>query len=155
MTFKKIMRPGTTPVSESVPFCMLLAVVGGFLDAYTFVGRGGVFCNAQTGNIVLLGVYLSTGRWQLALDHVPPHLRFCSWSVFSRSDKKKSIAASLSGLEADHFAHWNGRSFCHRFYPVICTEYDRNRDGFIGCVDSGFFVSKVSRFAIQHNNVHR
>lgn len=99
------MRPGTTPVSESVPFCMLLAVVGGFLDAYTFVGRGGVFCNAQTGNIVLLGVYLSTGRWQLALDHVPPHLRFCSWSVFSRSDKKKSIAASLSGLEADHFAH--------------------------------------------------
>ena len=35
---------------------MLLAGVGGFLDAYTFVGYHGVFANAQTGNIVLLGV---------------------------------------------------------------------------------------------------
>lgn len=76
MTFKKIMRPDTTPISESVPFCMLLAIVGGFLDAYTFVGRGGVFCNAQTGNIVLLGVYMATGRWQLALNHIPPILAF-------------------------------------------------------------------------------
>lgn len=76
MTFKKIMGTKTTPVSESVPFCMLLAIVGGFLDAYTFVGRGGVFCNAQTGNIVLLGAYVSTGSWQLALNHIPPILAF-------------------------------------------------------------------------------
>ena len=65
MTCKKIMQGQATSVSETVPFCMLLAIVGGFLDAYTFVGRGGVFCNAQTGNIVLLGVYLSLGRWRL------------------------------------------------------------------------------------------
>jgi len=70
------MRPGPTPVSESVPFCMLLAVVGGFLDAYTFVGRGGIFCNAQTGNIVLLGVYAATGQWQSALSRIPPILAF-------------------------------------------------------------------------------
>lgn len=76
MTFKKIMREQDTPVSESVPFCMLLAIVGGFLDAYTFVGRDGVFCNAQTGNIVLLGVYLSTGKWRSALEHIPPVLAF-------------------------------------------------------------------------------
>lgn len=76
MTFTKIMGEQDTPVSESVPFCMLLAIVGGFLDAYTFVGRGGVFCNAQTGNIVLLGVYLSTGRLQSALEHIPPVIAF-------------------------------------------------------------------------------
>lgn len=76
MTFTKIMGEHDTPVSESVPFCMLLAIVGGFLDAYTFVGRGGFFCNAQTGNIVLLGVYLSAGRWQSALEHVPPVIAF-------------------------------------------------------------------------------
>lgn len=70
------MREHATPISESVPFCMLLAIVGGFLDAYTFVGRGGVFCNAQTGNIVLLGIYLSTGKWQSALNHIPPILAF-------------------------------------------------------------------------------
>ena len=76
MTFKKIMKPELTPVSESVPFCMLLAIAGGFLDAYTFVGRGGIFCNAQTGNIVLLGVYAATGQWQSARDRIPPILAF-------------------------------------------------------------------------------
>jgi uncharacterized membrane protein YoaK (UPF0700 family) len=30
---------------------MPLACVGGFLDAYTFVGYNGVFANAQTGNV--------------------------------------------------------------------------------------------------------
>ena len=76
MKLKKIMWHPETSVSESVPFCMLLAIVGGFLDAYTFVGRGGVFCNAQTGNIVLLGVYISIGKWQLALNHIPPIVAF-------------------------------------------------------------------------------
>lgn len=76
MILMKIMKEDSTPVSESVPFCMLLASVGGFLDAYTFVGRGGIFCNAETGNIVLFGIYLSKGKWQLALDRIPPILAF-------------------------------------------------------------------------------
>lgn len=101
MTLKKIMRPDATPLYESVPFCMLLAVVGGFLDAYTFVGRGGVFCNAQTGNIVLIGVYTATRQWQMALNHIPPNLRLYHWGVLSRSNQKKSITHSLSGLETD------------------------------------------------------
>jgi hypothetical protein len=54
----------------------LLASVGGFLDAYTFVGRGGVFANAQTGNIVLLGVAAGERHWPAALLHVPPILAF-------------------------------------------------------------------------------
>jgi uncharacterized membrane protein YoaK (UPF0700 family) len=98
MTFKKIMRQNTTPVSDSVPFCILLAIVGGFLDAYTFVGRGGVFCNAQTGNIVLLGVYLSTGRWQLALNHIPPILAFII-GVFLTETIKRSKSPT-------HYLDW-------------------------------------------------
>ncbi len=45
--------------SESMPLGLMLAVVGGFLDAYTFSARGGVFSNAITGNIVLLGLNLA------------------------------------------------------------------------------------------------
>ena len=40
-------------------FRLMLAIVGGFLDAYTFSTRGGVFSNAITGNIVLLGLNLA------------------------------------------------------------------------------------------------
>jgi uncharacterized membrane protein YoaK (UPF0700 family) len=50
--------------------------VGGFLDAYTFVGYNGVFANAQTGNIVLLGVDATAGNWRDALLHVPPIVTF-------------------------------------------------------------------------------
>ena len=46
-------------VSETHLLGLLLAVVGGFLDAYTYLCRGRVFANAQTGNIVLLGVNLT------------------------------------------------------------------------------------------------
>ncbi len=34
----------------------ILAIVGGFLDSYSYLMRGHVFANAQTGNIVLFGV---------------------------------------------------------------------------------------------------
>jgi uncharacterized membrane protein YoaK (UPF0700 family) len=61
---------------ETLPTGLLLAGTGGFLDAYTFVGRGGVFANAQTGNIVLLGVAAGERHWLAALLHVPPVLAF-------------------------------------------------------------------------------
>lgn len=51
---------------ENLVTGLLLAGAGGFLDAYTFVGRGGVFANAQTGNIVLLAVAAGERHW-------PPH----------------------------------------------------------------------------------
>lgn len=37
-----------------------LTFVGGFYGAYTYTVRGGVFCNAQTANIVLLGMAIGT-----------------------------------------------------------------------------------------------
>ena len=55
---------------------MPLASVGGFLDAYPFVGYNGVFANAQTGNIVLLGVDAQAGHWREALLHIPPIVAF-------------------------------------------------------------------------------
>jgi uncharacterized membrane protein YoaK (UPF0700 family) len=53
-----------------------LACVGGFLDAYTFVGYNRVFANAQTGNVVLLGVDAQAGHWREALLHIPPIVAF-------------------------------------------------------------------------------
>lgn len=55
---------------------MLLSGAGGFLDAFTWLGHGGVFANAQTGNVVLLGIYAASGQWEKSLRHVPPILAF-------------------------------------------------------------------------------
>lgn len=56
MTF----RNKYTQPSESMPLGLILAIVGGFYDAYTYTTRGGVFANAITGNIVLLGLNLAS-----------------------------------------------------------------------------------------------
>ena len=45
-------------MSESFLVMGLLSVVGGYLDAYTYLCRGGVFANAQTGNIAALGFHI-------------------------------------------------------------------------------------------------
>ncbi len=40
-----------------------LAAVGGFLDAFTYVGHGHVFANAMSGNVVLTAIALQRGDW--------------------------------------------------------------------------------------------
>ena len=62
----------------SETFCLgaLLAVTGGFLDAYTYLTRGRVFANAQTGNLVLLAMNLAGGQFQKAQYYLIPILAF-------------------------------------------------------------------------------
>jgi uncharacterized membrane protein YoaK (UPF0700 family) len=78
------------PIHESLLFGVLLAIAGGFLDAYTYIGREGVFANAQTGNIVLVGVYAAQGNWGKALLHVPPILAFILGVLVTEGIKAKS-----------------------------------------------------------------
>ena len=40
----------------------LLIAVAGFFGAFTYLLRGNVFCNAQTGNVVLMGLALGKGN---------------------------------------------------------------------------------------------
>lgn len=61
---------------QSLANSTLLAVVGGFLDAFTYVGHGHVFANAMTGNVVLLGIYGIAHSWQQSFRHLPPIIAF-------------------------------------------------------------------------------
>lgn len=63
-------------VSESFLLGSLLAVTGGYLDAYTYVSRGGVFANAQTGNIILMGLNAADGKLVKAFNYLLPILAF-------------------------------------------------------------------------------
>jgi uncharacterized membrane protein YoaK (UPF0700 family) len=58
--------------SESYLVAALLSVTGGFLDAYTFISRDGVFANAQTGNFARLAIYLAEGNWERVLRYFIP-----------------------------------------------------------------------------------
>ncbi|NMS90902.1 DUF1275 domain-containing protein [Clostridioides difficile] len=63
-------------MSESFFLCSLLAITGGFLDIYTYVVRGKVFANAQTGNIVLLGLNIAEGNLKKSFYYLIPILAF-------------------------------------------------------------------------------
>lgn len=62
--------------SESFGLAILLAIVGGFLDAYTYCCRDQVFANAQTGNIVRVGITLANGEYMKTLRYTIPILAF-------------------------------------------------------------------------------
>lgn len=64
------------PIQESTYVCTTLAIVGGFLEAYTYLLKGGVFCNAQTGNIALLGIALANRDFKQAVAHIIPMLAY-------------------------------------------------------------------------------
>ncbi|WP_439030038.1 YoaK family protein [Gordonia terrae] len=62
--------------STTLRFALLITAACGFLDSYTFLSRGGVFANAQTGNVILLALNLSERRWYQASGHLWPILAF-------------------------------------------------------------------------------
>ena len=62
--------------SESIELGIILALSGGFMDAYSYLARGHVFANAQTGNMLLFGVNLASGQFQNALHYLCPVLAF-------------------------------------------------------------------------------
>ena len=62
--------------TESYLVAAILSVIGGFLDAYTFVSRDGVFANAQTGNFARLAICLANGNWELVLRYFIPIIFF-------------------------------------------------------------------------------
>lgn len=58
--------------SESLVLAVLLALSGGIMDAYSYLGRDHVFANAQTGNILLSGLYLASGEFDHLFAHALP-----------------------------------------------------------------------------------
>lgn len=70
-TFAKRPKP-----SQRMRMAYLLTLVGGYLDAYTYFIRGGVFANAQTGNIIKLSIALANEESGLYLRYIVPICAF-------------------------------------------------------------------------------
>ncbi len=73
----------------------LLMFVGGFLGAFTYSIRGGVFCNAQTANFVLMGMAVGNRQWSKALYYFIPMGAYLIGTILSEAlpvpIKKKGI----------------------------------------------------------------
>lgn len=76
-------------MSESTLVVAILCISGGFQDAYTYNCRDGVFANAQTGNMVLLGQNFATGRWQAGIRYLVPVLAFTAGIFFAEKIRRR------------------------------------------------------------------
>ena len=70
-------------MSDALRTMVFLTLSGGFQDGYTYMGRGQVFANAQTGNVILFGVHLCNGEWASALRYLTPVVAFGAGVYFS------------------------------------------------------------------------
>ena len=62
--------------SETFVLSAILAMSGGFQDAYTYNVRKEVFSNAQTGNIVLMSQHIMMGELMKGLSYLFPVVAF-------------------------------------------------------------------------------
>ena len=62
-----------------------LIFIAGFYGAFTYSIRGGVFCNAQTANFVLLAMAIGNGKWNEALYYLVPMSAYLLGAIMSEA----------------------------------------------------------------------
>ena len=77
----------------------LLTVAGGMMGLYTYNLRGGVFCNAQTGNIVKMSLALGQGNFSDALYYLIPFTAYILGTIISEILPEK--------VRHTHFVRWD------------------------------------------------
>ncbi|MBS6395997.1 MAG: DUF1275 domain-containing protein [Clostridiales bacterium] len=101
-------------MSESLELGIVLALAGGFMDAYSYMCREQVFANAQTGNMLLFGIRLSEGDWEQAIRYLIPVLAFAMGIAIADMVKLQKKELSL--------LHWRQISvLCEAvIFGIVC-----------------------------------
>ncbi|KXB35030.1 YoaK family protein [Atopobium deltae] len=68
--------------AESIELAIFLALSGGLMDAYSYLMRDQVFANAQTGNLLLLGVHVASGNFSYISHYAMPVIAFALGIAF-------------------------------------------------------------------------
>ncbi len=102
-------------MSHTLQVGWLLALSGGFLDVYTYLCRDGVFANAQTGNMVLLGVKLIRGEFFHALYYLVPIIMFMAGIIISEIVRKK--------FSESNQIHWRQIIIVVEIIALVCAGF--------------------------------
>lgn len=139
-------------MSESVEVAIFLALSGGLMDAYSYLLRGEVFANAQTGNMLLLGVHASQGNWAMCLKYAFP-ISFFTFGIF---------LADLFRKKGNFKLHWRQNAVIFEILLLICVAFiPENMNALANAMTSfacGIQVQsfkKTLRYRFFYNNVYR
>ena len=102
-------------MSESMLLAVVLAIAGGFMDAYSYLCRGGVFANAETGNIVLMAINLSNLHIAKALQYLIPITAFALGVVVSEVIRLKNNEQGM--------LHWRQVSLVLEIIALVISAF--------------------------------
>ena len=97
------MKRRPVPIHETGYICASLAMVSGFLETYTYLLKGGVFANAQTGNFALLGMAIAHGDVKKVFTYLIPMCCYVvgiAMTVTVPRQQSAPAGAAFSGLSA-------------------------------------------------------
>ncbi len=92
------MQDGEKQASDSLLLGLILALSAGYQDAYTYVMRGKIFANAQTGNIIMMSQCAVSGDWHSVFRYVIPVFAFGSGIFLT-----EQIGGNLKQLSSIHW----------------------------------------------------
>lgn len=135
----------TSQMSDSIELGVILALTGGFMDAYSYICRGHVFANAQTGNILLLGVNLSERNFGMALQYLFPIVAFVIGIIVANGARWK--------IEAEGYLHWRQLSvLCEAIVLVVVCFLPQSLDLLANSLTSLACGIQVESFRKIHGN---
>ena len=74
---------GNVPRSQRYRTFVLMMLSGGFMGAYSYFLKGGVFANAETANLLILASNVANGDWSASIAVLLPILTFAVGSFLS------------------------------------------------------------------------
>ena len=108
--------------SESITVGLFLALSGGFMDAYSYINRGKVFANAETGNIILMTLKICEGKFLESVNYLIPITSFAIGVAISEIIKHKK--------EKINMIHWRQIPLMLEIFAFIVVAFlpqDMNR----------------------------
>jgi uncharacterized membrane protein YoaK (UPF0700 family) len=119
------MPPADTSVqANALPDAMLLAAIGGLLDAIVYLNHGHVFANAMTGNVIFLSIAVLGHNWKDIVPHLVPLGGFFAGVTTSKHMRSRLAEHSvlLLGLTFEVLAlfvlGWLPLSFPHMLFTA-------------------------------------
>ena len=111
------------PAWERPGFLVIITLIGGYMNAYTYITRDGVLANMHTANMSHLGINLALGNWQIALTYFLPIASCIFGAAFSEAVKVSFPKVPFMEIGVNLPCFWKPRpsllwAVCHCLFPI-------------------------------------
>ncbi len=92
--------------TDTIGFAMLMSVIGGMMDGYSYIVRGGVFANGQTGNFLKLAIGLADGDPEKMIRSIVPIIGFWIGIFTAHHIQTTILQKNPERLQDDRWKIW-------------------------------------------------